>query len=59
VVRNVIFDLAGVQLEWNRDEILFRFQPDSDLRRSLRRDLFGHQDWRMFWHIYAKPEKLQ
>jgi epoxide hydrolase-like predicted phosphatase len=48
VVRNVIFDLGGVLLEWNPDEIRFRFQPDSDLRRSLRRDLFGHPDWRMF-----------
>jgi FMN phosphatase YigB (HAD superfamily) len=48
VVRNVTFDLGGVLLEWNPDEILFRFQPDSDLRRSLRRDLFGHPHWRMF-----------
>jgi HAD superfamily hydrolase (TIGR01509 family) len=48
VVRNVIFDLGGVLLEWNPDVILSRFQPDSELRSRLRSDLFGHPDWRMF-----------
>jgi putative hydrolase of the HAD superfamily len=48
VVRNVIFDLGGVLLEWNPDDILSRFQPDSELRSRLKGDLFGHADWRMF-----------
>lgn len=47
-VRNVIFDLGGVLLEWNPDQILSRFQPDADLRNRLRGDLFGHADWRLF-----------
>jgi HAD superfamily hydrolase (TIGR01509 family) len=47
-VRNVIFDLGGVLLEWNPDDILSRFQPDCELRSRLRAELFGHADWRMF-----------
>ncbi|MFI4869255.1 MAG: HAD family hydrolase [Steroidobacterales bacterium] len=46
-IRNVIFDLGGVVLEWNPDQILSRFQPDPDLRIRLRADLFG-PDWRLF-----------
>ncbi len=46
-VRNVIFDLGGVLLEWDPDRILSRFQPDADLRTRLRANLFG-PDWRLF-----------
>jgi putative hydrolase of the HAD superfamily len=48
VVRNVIFDLGGVVLEWNPDQILSRFQKDPDLRIRLRQALFGHADWHQF-----------
>jgi FMN phosphatase YigB (HAD superfamily) len=48
VVRNVIFDLGGVVLEWNPDQILSRFQKDPDLRILLRQALFGHADWHQF-----------
>jgi putative hydrolase of the HAD superfamily len=48
VVRNVIFDLGGVVLEWNPDQILSRFQKDPDLRSRLRQALFGHADWHQF-----------
>jgi putative hydrolase of the HAD superfamily len=48
VVRNVIFDLGGVVLEWNPDQILSRFQQDPDLRSQLRQALFGHADWQLF-----------
>lgn len=47
-VHNVIFDLGGVLLEWNPDDILSRFQPDANLRRRLRAALFGHADWHLF-----------
>jgi HAD superfamily hydrolase (TIGR01509 family) len=47
-VRNVIFDLGGVVLDWNPDQILTRFQQDPDLRRDLRQALFGHLDWQQF-----------
>jgi putative hydrolase of the HAD superfamily len=47
-VRNVIFDLGGVVLDWNPDHIVSRFQPVPELRASLKAALFGHADWRLF-----------
>jgi putative hydrolase of the HAD superfamily len=46
-VRNVIMDLGGVMLEWNPDHLLMPFQPEPQLRRQLRADVFGDA-WRMF-----------
>jgi putative hydrolase of the HAD superfamily len=40
-VRNVIMDLGGVMLEWNPDHLLTPFQPEPQLRRQLRADVFG------------------
>jgi epoxide hydrolase-like predicted phosphatase len=48
LIRNVIFDLGGVVLDWNPDQILTRFQQDPDLRRDLRQALFAHADWQLF-----------
>jgi putative hydrolase of the HAD superfamily len=45
-VRNVIFDLGGVLLEWNPDKILQRFYPDPLLRTLLKDELFLHPEWR-------------
>jgi len=47
-VRNVIFDLGGVVLDWNPDHIVSRFQPVVELRAALKAALFGHADWRLF-----------
>lgn len=47
-VRNVIFDLGGVVLDWNPDRIVSRFSPVAELRASLKEALFGHADWRQF-----------
>jgi putative hydrolase of the HAD superfamily len=47
-VRNVIFDLGGVVLDWNPDRIVSRFQPVPELQASLKAALFGHADWRLF-----------
>jgi putative hydrolase of the HAD superfamily len=47
-VRNVIFDLGGVVLDWNPDAIVSRFQPVPELQASLKAALFGHADWRHF-----------
>ena len=46
-VRNVIFDLGGVVLDWNPDHIVSRFQPVLELRATLKAALFG-PDWRLF-----------
>jgi putative hydrolase of the HAD superfamily len=47
-VRNVIFDLGGVVLDWNPDHIVSRIESASELRASLKDALFGHADWRLF-----------
>jgi putative hydrolase of the HAD superfamily len=47
-IRNIIFDLGGVVLHWNPDEILSRFQQDPERRAQLRQALFGHADWQLF-----------
>ena len=41
----VIFDLGGVVLRWNTDEILRDFYADESLRSLAKRELFGHADW--------------
>lgn len=47
-VRNVIFDLGGVVVDWNPDHIVSRVQPVAELQAALKEALFGHADWRMF-----------
>jgi putative hydrolase of the HAD superfamily len=44
-VRNVIFDLGGVVLDWNPDAILETFYDDIDARAAMKRDMFQHPDW--------------
>jgi putative hydrolase of the HAD superfamily len=46
-IRNVIMDLGGVMLEWNPDRLLTRFQPEPELRATLRAAIFG-PDWHLF-----------
>jgi putative hydrolase of the HAD superfamily len=48
VIRNVIFDLGGVVLDWNPDEIVARFQPHAELRGTFKQEVFGHPDWQLF-----------
>jgi putative hydrolase of the HAD superfamily len=45
-VRNVIFDLGGVLLDWNPDKILQSFYSDPALRTLLKGELFLHPEWR-------------
>jgi putative hydrolase of the HAD superfamily len=44
-VTNVIFDLGGVVLRWDPDEILRNFYTDGALRSLAKRELFQHADW--------------
>ena len=48
MVRNVIFDLGGVVLDWNPDQLIARFQPQVALQAAFKASLFGHADWRAF-----------
>jgi putative hydrolase of the HAD superfamily len=44
-MRNVIFDLGGVVVEWNSQAILQRYYADDALRTLMRGALFQHPDW--------------
>jgi putative hydrolase of the HAD superfamily len=44
-VRNVIFDLGGVVLEWNPEAILEKYYLDLDARATMKAALFQHPDW--------------
>jgi putative hydrolase of the HAD superfamily len=59
-VRNVIFDLGGVVLDWNPDHIVARIQPVPELRPLLKTALFGHADWRLFDRgALTEPELIE
>ncbi len=47
-VRNVIFDLGGVLLEWNPTALLERLYPDAGHHRTVHESVFRHPDWRAF-----------
>ncbi len=44
-MRNIIFDLGGVVLDWNPDLILESFYSDLDARVAMKAALFQHADW--------------
>ena len=44
-VRNVIFDLGGVVIEWNPDRILEGYYADPQIRAIMKTALFQHPDW--------------
>jgi putative hydrolase of the HAD superfamily len=59
-VRNVIFDLGGVVVDWNPDHIVARVQPVPELRAALKEALFGHADWRLFDRgTLSEPELIE
>ena len=45
MVKNVIFDLGGVVLEWNPDRILAGYYADPEMRAVMKTALFLHPDW--------------
>jgi HAD superfamily hydrolase (TIGR01509 family) len=46
VLRNVIFDVGGVLVDWNPQRILEGFYADPGTRKLLADALFLHPDWR-------------
>lgn len=44
-MRNVIFDLGGVVLDWNPDAILEGYYSDLKARATMQAALFKHPDW--------------
>jgi putative hydrolase of the HAD superfamily len=47
-VRNVVFDVGGVLLEWNPPEVVARLYPDPVQQAVIRRQMFEHADWHEF-----------
>lgn len=45
-VRNVIFDVGGVLLEWNPGRVLADFYAEPQLRALVRQSVFDHPEWR-------------
>jgi putative hydrolase of the HAD superfamily len=45
MVKNVIFDLGGVVIEWNPDRILAGYYADPEMRTTMKTALFQHPDW--------------
>jgi putative hydrolase of the HAD superfamily len=44
-IRNVVFDLGGVLVQWRPVEIAARFYADATLRAALVTQVFQHPDW--------------
>jgi putative hydrolase of the HAD superfamily len=45
-IRNVVFDLGGVLLEWKPDHILARLYPDDrETQARVKKEVFQHPDW--------------
>ncbi len=45
-IRNIVFDLGGVLLEWKPDQILARLYPeDPETQALVKKEVFQHPDW--------------
>ena len=47
-IKNVIFDVGGVLLEWNPPAVVARLHPDPATQALIRREMFEHADWHEF-----------
>jgi FMN phosphatase YigB (HAD superfamily) len=45
MIRNVIFDLGGVLVNWRPQEIIGSFYREPHLREAVRRHMLQHPDW--------------
>jgi HAD superfamily hydrolase (TIGR01509 family) len=47
-IRNVVFDVGGVLLEWNPSRIIAGLYPDPAIQAVIREQIFEHADWHEF-----------
>lgn len=47
-IRNVVFDMGGVLLEWDPPTAIARLHPDPADQAVIRRQIFEHPDWLEF-----------
>ncbi len=43
---NIVFDLCGVMLEWQPNQIIDRFFQDPEIKKLVNVEIFNHPDWR-------------
>lgn len=47
-IKNVVFDVGQVLLEWNPPAVIARLHPDPARQALIRREMFEHADWHEF-----------
>jgi len=47
-VKNVVFDVGGVLLQWNPSAVVAQLYPDPAVQAVLRSQIFEHADWHEF-----------
>jgi FMN phosphatase YigB (HAD superfamily) len=47
-IRNVVFDVGGVLLEWDPPSVIARLYPDAGMQAVIRQQMFEHPDWHEF-----------
>lgn len=47
-IKNVVFDVGGVLLEWNPSVTVAQLHPDPEIQATIRREMFEHADWHEF-----------
>ncbi|HUQ10711.1 MAG TPA: HAD family phosphatase [Steroidobacteraceae bacterium] len=47
-IKNVVFDVGQVLLEWNPAATIARLHPDPAVQAVIRRQMFEHADWHEF-----------
>ena len=45
LIRNLVFDLGNVLIEWNSEKILTTFEPEKERRQILRQAIFDSDVW--------------
>jgi putative hydrolase of the HAD superfamily len=47
-IKNVVFDVGGVLLDWNPPTVIARLHPDPADQARIRQQMFEHADWHEF-----------
>jgi len=47
-IRNVVFDVGGVLLQWDPPSVIARLYPDPAAQAVIRQKMFEHADWHEF-----------
>lgn len=60
MIKNLVFDLGNVLIEWNPDKIFRHFEADEMRRQSLREAIFDSHLWHQTdWGVLVFVGSLQ